>query len=96
MKKLVWLSNASDLNYDPETGVSTPRTPDNKWDGPCRVFLDGIDMTSRCFRINRYDDGSADIECYVMDAEGRHVLTHDGSGVETEILCGSVRTEAIY
>lgn len=54
-----------------------------------RVWLDGVEVTSRCFEA---DEEKGYVLCYVEDEGGHHVFTDESkSELATEILTGAVK-----
>ena len=53
------------------------------------VFLDGVDISSRCYRAEIYDDGSGAVYCYRRSHTGGVYLGADGEPAN-ERLAGNV------
>jgi hypothetical protein len=63
--------------------------PGNLFRGPMGpVLLDGIDVTNRCFRIERWDDGTQCVLLYRKDDAGQFIA--EGNDVATERRFGRV------
>ncbi len=83
MAEVIWFTDARRKTQD-EPGNRFPII------GTAHVYLDGQCITSLCYRVERYEDGTASAFCYVKDADGQFVLTEDNEDVVTEVRTGNI------
>ena len=79
---VVWFTDARE---------SHKMEPGNQFRGTCRVRLNGVDIADRCYRIERYADGSAKAFCYVRKFD--EIMIDENRNRVVEELTGEVLVE---
>ncbi len=78
VRTLLWFSDARII-------AETIGGVENSFRGPSRVLVDWSDVTSHCYGVYRYSDGTTDLHMYETGEDSVFKLTPDRKNVETRI-----------